>query len=563
MNNQPYHTLSKPGTLLIMKAVQVVAKENRINFDLETAICYESTPARSLPATLKEGQNRLATLLSTHKSLSITLDHWKETKKNLYYLGFTVSYVDLTRNQIMTRLLHIADVPDKKDPTTNSAWTQVKNLFNIENKKFFYTTDNALQSLFKNHLNYDDWNSCFGHNMALFLKHTFYNDDPAKLRFLPNLRATVRLGFNKDDFSSKAIDIFLIMHGTSIIEGHLNILGQLELMKIVQLIYNCKKLVTNVKQSNNGLQNKLIQEVVTRWDTIYDMLQSIFKSKSLLRATASQKDKEKLKYPKLNELLNFIDFKLLFQFKTYLRMFKTARLNMSYRFKPTLYRVINYTCFLHDRIADEDCPLFLNSSHFICEIFEAKILCKINVHHKLAAAMSPFGLNSWKQQSFRCYSVSDQIQIEGLLSSYENLISTDSKPGIEEQRPTSEKKAKYDPMSVPFDKRMLTTQPARINESKHTLIDEFKQYMIELDDNIQFVSTEVDSYEYSKNETLIHSYEDLIRIWIKLKPKYPKLYEIAILYMPIQATNVASESIFSSSNYMITDQANRIAPATL
>jgi hypothetical protein len=176
--------------------------------------------------------------------------------------------------------------------------------------------------------------------LALFLKHSFYNDDPAKLKLLPNLRSSVELAFNKEDFPAKAVDIFLIMHGNSIIENRLNSHGQIELMRIVELIYRCKKLVTNVKQSSNGLQNKLIQEIVARWDSIFDMLHSIHKNKRLLRKTANIKDKDKFKYQKLNDLINGIDFGRLYQFKTFLRVFKTARLNLSFRYKPTLHRVM-------------------------------------------------------------------------------------------------------------------------------------------------------------------------------------------------------------------------------
>ena len=47
--------------------------------------------------------------------------------------------------------------------------------------------------------------------------------------------------------------------------------------------------------------------------------------------------------------------------------------------------------------------------------------------------------------------------------------------------------------------------------------------------------------------------------WIKLRLNYPELYEIAMQYLPILATSVPSERLFSKAGQIITKQRNRLS----
>lgn len=53
---------------------------------------------------------------------------------------------------------------------------------------------------------------------------------------------------------------------------------------------------------------------------------------------------------------------------------------------------------------------------------------------------------------------------------------------------------------------------------------------------------------------------DLIRFWQLSSAVFPTLYLIALDYLPIQASSVPSERVFSSSASTDTHKRNRIAP---
>ena len=47
--------------------------------------------------------------------------------------------------------------------------------------------------------------------------------------------------------------------------------------------------------------------------------------------------------------------------------------------------------------------------------------------------------------------------------------------------------------------------------------------------------------------------------WISMEPYYPRLYEMAMDYLPILATSVPSERLFSKAGQIITKQRNRLS----
>lgn len=47
--------------------------------------------------------------------------------------------------------------------------------------------------------------------------------------------------------------------------------------------------------------------------------------------------------------------------------------------------------------------------------------------------------------------------------------------------------------------------------------------------------------------------------WITMKPTYPHLFEVALEYLPILATSVPSERLFSKAGQIITKRRNRLS----
>ena len=53
--------------------------------------------------------------------------------------------------------------------------------------------------------------------------------------------------------------------------------------------------------------------------------------------------------------------------------------------------------------------------------------------------------------------------------------------------------------------------------------------------------------------------EDPIKLWIDITPTYPKLAKIALKYLPIMATSVPSERLFSKAGENMTARRNRLS----
>ena len=52
---------------------------------------------------------------------------------------------------------------------------------------------------------------------------------------------------------------------------------------------------------------------------------------------------------------------------------------------------------------------------------------------------------------------------------------------------------------------------------------------------------------------------DPIKLWIDLTPTYPKLAKIALKYLPIMATSVPSERLFSKAGENMNARRNRLS----
>ena len=53
--------------------------------------------------------------------------------------------------------------------------------------------------------------------------------------------------------------------------------------------------------------------------------------------------------------------------------------------------------------------------------------------------------------------------------------------------------------------------------------------------------------------------EDSIKLWIDMTPTYPELAKIALKYLPIMATSVPNERLFSTAGENITARQNRLS----
>lgn len=572
MNNDPFFWLEKPGSLLIMKAISVMTRNNSGLFNFEKAICHRTTISKSLPSTVEEGRRIISRIMSKCKAISLTADHWKDIQKNRTYMDFSASYVDLDKRQIMTRFINLKEVSGKGASDVEIALDDLFKIYpNLQHQQLFFTTDNGLKFM-ENLLNEDqDWISCMAHNLALFQKYAFFNDDPKKLADLRTNKKKnpVTLDFDTSKYPQHVIDVFLVMYGENVRNRTLCQEGSIELINLINLIYACKHLVRYIKQSNlqPKLESTLKQEVCTRWDSIYEMCRSVGGNENSLKELAE------LGIGKVSKYYNLVDFALLFEVKQVLKLFRTARLKLCYRFRPTLYRVINYTINLRGIIMNEDPEfpdIFKKSKSVVAAIFETKVMQKITPHHKCAAIFSPFDLVYWQEQTFRKYSNSDQTEIETILNKFELHIQP-AQPSLPAE-PKPVKRFKSDFFSRPLSMKSGSSSIA-INTvpPQMSILEEFRKYRENIRVICELIENESTEYlnvsgEEGKADFFrqgkIRAMDDLVTIWIRIKDDYPKLYEVAMVYLPIQATNTASECIFSGCGNLITELTNQLKSET-
>ena len=244
---------------------------------------------------------------------------------------------------------------------------------------------------------------------------------------------------------------------------------------------------------------------------------------------------------KASTLASRINFNLLRRFKDFLVMFRIARLSLSSESKPTMQRTINTCIRLRDHVAT--CGLFTASFPKLLDIYDCKVMCKINDNHRMACALDPWALETWRQQNFFAY---DEDQMKLMLMRIEAF---DKLPQLfEETQPEPQVIKDDDDIFMKPCGAESISQLDREAETANSLVSEFRMYLDESSNYCtKFASLKKSVFE----------------LWGKLKPEYPKLFKVALHCLSMQPTNNGSERMFNKCNEIITVKSNRIGDNTL
>ena len=183
-------------------------------------------------------------------------------------------------------------------------------------------------------------------------------------------------------------------------------------------------------------------------------------------------------------------------------------------------RVINTCLNLRNEISK--CQLFLHCSAWLTQIFDDKILQKVNRNHKLACAMSPLAFFSWKKQPFYYYDSNHEIEVKDRLSTFEKYIQVENSTLRNETE------------QVEIDLFMLPVG-CNTNQLKGSLDSTFH-----LANRFPVLLDEFESYQTSLSEILkefdMKFLTSPLQLWQKLKTRYPSLYQVAMFAFSFQAT---------------------------
>jgi len=222
-------------------------------------------------------------------SFGVTCDGWTHESTNVSYITVTVHYVSsdwkLANAIIATRQLNESHTAD----CIRSTVMEILSEFDCQKHGNVYVTDNA--SNMKAAFGAYTWIGCSGHNLNLVLSHGL---QLAGSSGLPN--------------------------------------------EIGTLINTCKQLVTLMKRTklNNQLETTLKQCVVTRWNSILTMLNSLsLNLVDLRQLTASGEGNQNLM-----RLLADVDEQLLHDVIEVLKPFDSATKLLSADHRPTIHQVV-------------------------------------------------------------------------------------------------------------------------------------------------------------------------------------------------------------------------------
>ena len=426
--------------------------------------------------TVKDHMTKMSTRISDKlvdhfkdvAGFNCTTDHWLETKSGQSYLTVTVQYYHIENDRMYSRVIGTTAVEDKTAVITGVVFFDTLKKFHIEGKLRLIVSDNAsaLKLAFKNY----DWIACASHNLALVHKYA-HGYEGSNKNPVPNIRLVIE---------------------------------------------TAKEIVTMVKKSgiNKEFNPRLKQECDTRWDSIFDMLDSVHKNFKKLESMSALKSK-----------MNKINYGLLTELRNLLEPLKHFRLGLSSENSPTFgYVAVAYQAMMEDICVAKD------NDHELIIVLKSRyrqaLKDKFNVDplHIVASFLTPKSRN---------FTFSDKKLAKLAEEKLNELV-------VEV------------PESDPED-RSQNVQP----ENRNSIFDKYMQ--------IPTVDIHGES-EINRYKRAMLSADDLnmnpLTFWKINMISYPRLSEIALWLLSAPATNNSSERSFSAAGNLITDARNRLKPVT-
>lgn len=282
--------------------------------------------------------------------VTLTTDNWSSNSQN-NYLDVTVHYVDenfkLKKNVLAFKYMSESKTTDYLYRTLD----EIMDEWGIQNKTVAIVSDSCANIMNAIKI-FDKIQSvpCAGHRLNLCV-NDILNESKIKVKTINNIEQYSIKKFNND---GELKTIGISSEEKRRIEKLNDVKGQ-----FAKMISKCRRLVGSfrhseamqikLKEKQNFLKyqnkTKLVQDINTRWNSTFDMLDSVLKNKDAIKLLALEPENKAIKdsvptdveFDMLNELCD-----LLFPLKNLTVMLSGQKYcTISFLF-PTIYKLINY-----------------------------------------------------------------------------------------------------------------------------------------------------------------------------------------------------------------------------
>lgn len=412
---------------------------------------------------------------------AIAMDCWMDSEKQTTFFGLTVHYISTIDEQLILndRVLVIRELC--ASTTKSGEYLRSKiieyltefELMDCIEKKLIFISDrgtNMVSSLrFFEHIH------CFAHLMNNTLAKVF-KKDPKK-------------SFDEQSWSFRVVHIV-----TSIVKY----------FKSSALATRfCPRLKSNVS---------------TRWNSVYNMLESVIYHWNLINEIlhTSKKHLEDINSIALHELEILRDF---------LKPFKTSTDALEASHHPTLCHVIPHylKIFNHLQPSPSDPNCFVESKKIALEYWVENVQKQLTINHKVALFLHPL-MKGLKMQK----------------PAERNEIWSQTKTLMHEFMPETSKHPQQEEALVNRSNFVDPTLALCMGDSEFDEEEDISDTQIELDD-----------YKNLRIRGEDANVIDLLKWWHEQKQRFPRLYGVARFILSIPASSAAAERLFSLAGRLV------------
>nr|XP_046263255.1 E3 SUMO-protein ligase ZBED1-like isoform X1 [Scatophagus argus] len=288
-------------------------------------------------------------------------------------------------------------------------------------------------------------------------------------------------------------------------------------------------------QTNMGMpQKKLIQEVETRWNSTYDMLQRLYEEREPLGAALASLATDIV--PFTSDEYAAIDKCL-----TVLRPFYQATVELSEERRVSGSKAIPVAKMLRHAIAAERAQMAPSigatlANHLISNLDEK--FCGLEKVNSLSVAtiLDP----RFKQAGFT-NQINATAAIEKLTRECTSLIDVSAE-------------------DVPVENATTSASASNGNYNLWASLDNYVESQHRTSSAPASATVEIQRY---LKEQILSRAEDPLKYWEARKTLYPTLWKLACKYLCIPASSVPCERIFSKAGELVSKKRSRLKPATV
>lgn len=300
------------------------------------------------------------------------------------------------------------------------------------------------------------------------------------------------------------------------------------------LITKVKNIVTWFKQSNiasnelrkaTSKETKLIQEVPTRWNSTYYMVERFLELRTVVNDII-------FRHKTAPPMLNASELSVLSSMLLILRPLEAATKEISGDKYCTSSKIIPLVHCLVLKIE----PLHLEDSLAI----ELKSFVLKEIEKRMGAIerVTPLAIATVLDPRYKKIHFTDALACSAAVTKIKDLMKN-ATPNIEMSESDSDHSEKQEESFCLWDSHhKLVSKNWKSTQSEDAISDELSIYL--------------------RSPIVGRLNENPLEIWQDLKGQFPKLYKIAFKYLTIVGTSVPSERLFSKAAQIVNQQRNRM-----